>query len=159
MFVYTVEFLSKPISLEEAGPLYRTVVGVIHPLSHSLLGRNPLCREQLELDLDTHQKVRKFKDEPSLFAFCKYLDEVLNKAADGEPVAEVKAVLDGDGTVKKFLYGTVNGRAKILLRKNGEGKWLISGTAVFKYPGPVLRALRAHNLKVVARKAVCQDAA
>ena len=160
MFVRTIEFQSAPLtSLEEAGPLFRTVVGIIHPLSHSLLGKKPGCEEQLGLDLDAHQEVRKFKDEEGLLAFCKYLDEVLRKAPEGEPVAKVKAVLDGEGSVKMFLYGTSNGRATILLRRTRKGGWLISGTGVFKYPEPVLRGLRAHGLKAVARKATWKDAA
>ena len=148
MYVRTVEFSSLPMSsLEKAGPLFRIIVGVIHPLNHSLLGRKPLCEKQLELDLETHQEVRKFKDEASLLAFCKYLDEVLAKADDGEPVAEVRAVLDSKGAVQALLYGTVNGRARILLRKNGAGDWLITGTATFKYPIPVLHALNARALR------------
>lgn len=160
MYVSTVVFKSAPIaSLKEAGPLFRTVVGILHPLSHSLLGKKPGCEEQLGLDLNTHQEVRKFKDEKGLLAFCKYLDEVLKKAPEGEPAAKIKAVLDGEGAVKSLLYATANDRARILLRRSAEGTWYISGTAVFKYPEPVLRALRAHGLQAVARKAVWKDAA
>ena len=160
MYVHSIEYVSAPIaSLEEAGPLFRTVVGIIHPLSHSLLGKKPGCEEQLSLDLDVHQEVRKFKDEEGLLAFCKYLDEVLKKAPEGEPVAKVKAVLDDSPAVKSLLYATANDRARILLRRSIEGTWRISGTGVFKYPEPVLRALRAHGLYVVARKATWKDAA
>lgn len=161
MYVRTVSFMSEPFtSLEEAGPAFRDIIGILNPLAHSLLGRKPLAAEALDLDLEEHQEVRKFKDETGLLSYVEYLDEVLTNAkekSDDQPVAKVRVVLDGNGAVKKFYYETANGRARILLARSKKN-WRVSGACRFMDPGIVMRALSSHNVRCVAREVMSSAA-
>ena len=149
MNVYKVQFESKPLeSLEGAGPLFRKVVGIINPLAHSLLGREPLCAEELGLDLSRHQEVRRFKDVDGLLAFARHLDEVLEREANEELRPTFWPIFEDDGTVETLFYRTANKWAEIQLYKGTDGYWRITGSCRFRSVShAVSKSLQANDIQ------------
>lgn len=128
-------------TIREAAILFREGVGQIKSLNDSLLGRNPNCTTELEINLKEHQLIRQFFDEEELRSFQDYLSGLLERA---DPQNRPEMVSGCGG----FSYTTNSSRAAITIQRCEDGNWTVSGRALFLRPLIVERNLRSKGFTV-----------
>lgn len=141
---YRLDFSVYAANLAEAATYFRAAVSVIPSLTHSLLGRKPLCADEIGLDLSRHQKMRDFSDQKGMEAFCKYLSEVIAGTEKQHPqFARHKGGLQ---------YTTSTEMASVTLRPSKGGAWSVSGWALFRDSRIAQRNLGQKGFKVWRRR-------
>lgn len=139
--------------LREAAVLWREAIGQVRSLSDSLVGRCPLCADELRIDLREHRDVRKFTDPESLEKYKAYLSGLVHlaatlneKSAKDRPEPEFV-----DCQSYGFSYRVSSGRAGIVLDYDcGCGVWRVRGFAKFVEPSIVRRNLARKGFMVTA---------